>query len=170
MIFERRDAALDELAAPLGALLHNVNNALAVISTTAFALQMEDKLSDADAEAILGGIEAARVAFADFEPIVRSRGSPEVAVPGAPQVDLSSSITALTGRPTVVRWEGMPPRVTDLARATRRLIAVLWSAADELGAAQLLVTSSTEGGRVLVSVRVTTDGRVWGPVPIGVPV
>lgn len=169
MSLERRDVALDELAAPLGALLHTVNNALAVISTTTFALQIEQRLSDADAEAILGGIEAARVAFEDFEPIVRSRGAPEVPVPGMLPLELSSSVTALRGRPTKVHWQGAAPQVRDLTRSTRRLIAALWTAADELGASQLGVTSSVHDGQVTVAIR-QGEGPVWGPVPIGHPV
>ena len=166
---DRRDAALAELAAPLGALLHTVNNALAVISTTTFALQIEQRLSDADADAILGGIEAARVAFASFEPIVSSRGAPETAVPGILPLELGSTVSAMVGRATQVQWQGAPPHVSDLTRATRRLLAAVWTATDELAATRVTVIPSVVNGCVSVSVT-TPDGRVWGPVPIGVPV
>lgn len=166
MSLERREQALDELAAPLGALVHSVNNALAVIATTTYALQLENRLSDADADAILGGIDSARLAFADYEPIVRSRHAPKAPIAGLPMVDIGSSVSALAGRIVTLHWQVLPPPVTDLTRATRRLIAALWTAADELGAVNLTVTTSVNDARVRVSVQ-APDGRVWGPVDIG---
>lgn len=168
MTLETRDSALDELAAPIGALMHTVNNALAVIATTIYALQLEQRMSDEDADAILGGIDAARVAFADFEPIARSRSKPEVAVAGRIGTELSSSVSALAGHTIIVAWLVPPPRVADVTRSTRRLIAALWTAADELAANELAVTAAFDHERVVVSVK-SPDGRSWGPAAIGVP-
>lgn len=168
MTLETRDSALNELAAPIGALMHSVNNALAVIATTTYALQIEQRLSDEDANAILGGIDAARLAFADFEPMARSRGKPEVAVQGPIGTELSSSVSALAGRAITVAWRVPPPRVADVTRSTRRLIAALWTAADELSTGALEVTAGVDHERVVVWVK-APDGRSWGPGAIGVP-
>ena len=167
MTMERRASALNELSAPLGALIHTVNNALAIIATTTYALQLEQRLSDEDADALLSGIDTARAAFSNFDPIVRSRTKVEVAVVGVPVTELSSTLSALTGRAIAVTWRDLPPPVTDLTGATRRLIAALWTAADDLDATSLFATASVSSGCVRASVQ-AADGRQWGPVDIGV--
>jgi hypothetical protein len=164
MNMERREAAIDEFAAPLGELLHTLNNALAAISTTAYALQIEQRLSDEDVDAILGGVDSARTAYAALEPLVRARGA-ERAIAAALIIDASTSVTALVGRPVTIRWATHPPMVSDMARATRRLIAALWTAAEDLQADTLVATCSVRGSIVDVAVA-TPDGRTWGPVEI----